>query len=329
MQQQQRTHPALAVFAGALLLLNTAGANADSSYPTKPLRIVVGFPAAGISDGLARTLAKLLSQELGKQVVIDNRPGAGTTLAANLVAKSPADGYTLFMQDMTTHAINASLYQKLPYDSIKDFTPISLVASTPLVLVIHPSLPVKSVKDLIALAKARPGEVSYGSSGVGTVIHLSGETFKKRAAINLLHVPYKSGTLAVLGIIGGEIALTFATMPSPIPMMQAGKLRALGVTTLKRASAIPDVPTISEAGVPGFEVVLYSGLLAPAGLPKDILARLNSEVVKAVNAPEVRAYFNNISAEPITSTPEEFAAHMASEMVKLGLAVKDSGARAD
>ncbi len=325
----QQRPPAFAVFAGLLLSLSTAGANADSSYPTKPLRIVVGFPAAGVSDGLARTLAKPLSQEMGKQVVIDNRPGAGTTLAANLVAKSPADGYTLFMQDMTTHAINASLYRKLPYDSINDFTPISLVASTPLVLVIHPSLPVKSVKELIALAKARPREVSYGSSGVGTVIHLAGEMFKKRAAINLMHVPYKSGTLAILGIIGGEIALTFATMPSAIPMMQAEKVRALGVTTLKRASAIPGVPTIAEAGVPGYEVVLYSGLLAPAGLPKEILARLNSEVVKAVNAPEARAYYNSISAEPITSTPEEFAAHMVSEMVKLGLAVKDSGARAD
>jgi tripartite-type tricarboxylate transporter receptor subunit TctC len=266
---------------------------------------------------------------LGQQVVIDNRPGAGTTIAADLVAKSAADGYTLFMQDMTTHAINASLYRKLPYDSVKDFTPISLVAATPLALVVHPSLPVKTVKELIALARSKPGQVNYGSSGIGTIIHLSGETFKKRAGVNLVHVPYKSGTLAVLGIIGGEVALTFATMPTAIPMAQAGKVRALAVTTLKRAPAIPDVPTVSEAGLPGFEIVLYNGVLAPANLPGEILTRLNTEIVKAVNSAEVTAYYKTISADAMTSTPGEFSAHIASEMIKLGIAVKDSGARAD
>lgn len=319
-----------AVLLGVLVAAaSTTAIAAAATYPTKPVRIVVGFPAAGISDGIARLFAKVMAPELGQQVVVDNRAGAGTTLAADLVAKSRPDGYTLFMQDMTTHAINASLYRKLPYDSIKDFTPISLVASSPLVLVVHPSLPVKTVKDLIGLAKARPGEVNYGSSGLGTIIHLSGEMFKKRAGVNLVHVPYKSGTLAVLGIIGGEVAITFATSPTAIPMAQAGKVRALAVTTAKRAAAIADVPTISEAGLPGFEVVLYNGVLAPANLPQEILGRLNMEVVKAVNAPDVKAYYGTISAEPITSTPDELAAHMATEAVKLGIAVKESGARAD
>ena len=312
----------------ALAGLATAASAADA-YPVKPIRMVVGFPAAGISDGIARILAKILAQDSGLQVVIDNRPGAGTTIAADHVAKSAADGYTLFMQDMTTHAINASLYRKLPYDSIKDFTPVTLVASTPLVLVVHPSLPVKNVKELIALAKSRPGQVIYGSSGVGTIIHLAGETFKKRADVDLVHVPYKSGTLAVLGIIGGEIAATFAPMPAAMPMIKAGKVRALAVTTLKRAAVIPDIPTVAEAALPGFDIVLYSGVLGPAGLPKDVLMRLNSEIAKAVNSPEVKAYYTAVSADPITSTPEEFAAHMASEMVKLGRAVRDSGARAD
>lgn len=315
--------------AGWVLAGLAAAAGAADAYPVKPIRIVVGFPAAGISDGIARILAKNLAQNLGQQVVVDNRPGAGTTIAADHVAKSAADGYTLFMQDMTTHAINASLYRKLPYDSVKDFTPISLVAATPLALVVHPSLPVKTVKELIALAKSKPGQVNYGSSGIGTILHLSGETFKKRAGVNLVHVPYKSGALAVLGVIGGEVALTFPTTAIAIPMAQAGKVRALAVTTLKRAPAMPAVPTVSEAGLPGFEIVLYSGVLAPANLPGEILTRLNTEIVKAVNSAEATAYYKAVSADAVTSTPQEFSAHIASEMIKLGIAVKDSGARAD
>jgi tripartite-type tricarboxylate transporter receptor subunit TctC len=300
-----------------------------AEYPTKPVRIVVGFPAAGISDGLARALAKNLGPALGQQVIVDNRPGAGTTIASDLVAKSAPDGHTLFMQDMTTHAVNASLYRSLPYDPIKDFTPVTLVASTALVLVVHPSLPVKNVKDLVTLAKGRPGEVSYGSSGNGTIIHLAGETFKTRAGVNMVHVPYKSGTLAVLAILGGEIATTFATTPTAVQQVSAGKLRALGVTTRKRAAALPDIPTMEEAGLPGFEIVLYNGILAPAGLPKDVLTRLNSEIIKALGAPDVKAFYSAVSADLITSTPEEFGAHMSSEIAKLGKAVKDSGARAD
>lgn len=325
----QRNASVVATLAAVLVMLSATPVEAASAYPTKPIRIVVGFPAAGISDGLARVLAKNLSPALGQQVIVDNRPGAATTIAADLVAKAPADGYTLFMQDITTHAINATLYRRLPYDPIKDFTPITLVASTALVLVVHPSLPVKNVNELIALAKGKPGQVSYGSSGNGTIIHLAGETFKARAGVDMLHVPYKAGTLAVMAIIGGDIAATFATTPTAVQQVNAGKVRPLAVTTLKRVARLPSVPTMDEAGLPGFEIVLYSGVLAPAGLPKDLLTRINAEIIKALAVPEVKAFYSTVSADLITSTPEEFASHISSEIAKFSKAVKESGARAD
>ena len=198
---------------------------------------------------------------MGQQVVIDNRAGAGTTIAAEIVAKAPPDGYTLFMQDITTHAINASLYKKLPYDTVRDFTPISLVASSALMLVVHPSLPVKSVKDLIALAKSRPGQIPFASSGNGTILHLAAETFKTMAGIDMIHVPYKGSAQAVQALLAGEVALTFSTMPPAITNVKAGRLRALGVTTPRRNAAAPDVPTIAEGGLKGFDIVLYSGVL--------------------------------------------------------------------
>ena len=304
-------------------------AQAQDSYPAKPVRIVVGFPASGMSDNLARILATALTRQTGQSFIIDNKPGAGTTIAADHVAKSAPDGYTLFMQDLTTHAINASLYRKLAYDSVKDFTPITLVASTPLVMVVNPSSGIENVKDLVARGKSKPGTLTYGSSGIGTILHLAGELFKQRAGVDLLHVPYKGATGATLAMLGGEISVSFATMPTAVPLVKAGKVKAIAVTTSRRAAALPDVPTMQEAGVSDYDIVLYNGVLGPAGLPPAIQARLRTEVLKAMQAPEVLKFYADNSAEPVTSTPDELAAHMTAEIRKYAQAVEASGARAD
>ncbi len=309
--------------------LIAGSAFAQPDYPAKPVRMVLGFPPGGISDVLGRALGARLSAQLGQQVVIENRAGAGTTIASDHVAKSAPDGYTLFLQDITTHAINASLYKKLPYDTVRDFTPITLVGSSPLMLVVHPSLPVKSVKELIALAKSRPAQIPYASSGNGTILHLSGETFKTMAGVDMIHVPYKGSAPAVQALLGGEVALVFSTMPPAVTNVQAGRLRALAVTTPKRNSAVPDVPTLSEAGLKGFEIVLYSGILGPAGLPASIVSRLNGELVRAVNAPDVKTVYANLGVDPLSNTPAEFAAHINAEIDKLGKAVRAAGARID
>ena len=278
---------------------------------------------------LARSISAKLSASLNQQVVVDPRPGAGTTIASEQIAKSPADGYTLFLQDITTHAINASLYRRLPYDSVRDFTPVTLIAATPLILVVHPSLPAKTVKELIALARRHPGDISYGSSGNGTIVHLAGEMLKSMGDVKMVHVPYKGSPQAITGILGGEIALLFATMPPALPMVAAGRLRALGVTTPRRTAAAPEVPTMRESGLKDFELVLYSGILMPRGAPRPVVERLNAEFGKAVRAPDVQNVYSKVGAVPVTSTPEEFSAHVQSEMTKLGKLVQLSGARID
>jgi len=313
----------------AILALGATAAPAQAPYPSKPVRIVVGFPASGMSDNLARALAGSLSRQLGEQFIIDNKPGAGTTIAADNVAKSAPDGYTLFMQDLTSHAINASLYKKLPYDPVKDFTPITLVASTPLVMVVQPAGGIASVKDLIAQAKAKPGGLNYGSSGIGSILHLSGELFKQRAGVDLVHVPYKGATGATMAMLGGEVAVSFATMPTAVPLVKGGKVKAIAVTTGRRAAALPDVPTMQEAGVPDYDIVLYNGVLAPAGLPADIQTKLRGEILKAMQTPEVKRFYETVSADAITSTPQEQAAHMTAEIKKYAQVVQTSGARAD
>lgn len=315
--------------AACILAMTALPAAAQSDYPAKPIRLVHGFTAGGISDVLARSISAKLSVSLGQQVVVDPRPGAGTTIASDQIAKSPADGYTVFLQDITTHAINASLYRKLPYDSVRDFTPVTLIAITPLILVVHPSLPAKSVKDLIALARKHPGDISYGSSGNGTIVHLAGEMLKSMGGVKMVHVPYKGSPQAITGILGGEIALLFATMPPALPMVAAGRLRALGVTTPQRTAAAPEVPTMKEAGLKDFELVLYSGILVPRGVPRSIVDRLNAEFGKAVRLPDVQNVYSKVGAVPVTDTPEEFAAHIQSEMAKLGKLVQLSGARID
>jgi tripartite-type tricarboxylate transporter receptor subunit TctC len=311
------------------LFLAVPHAPAQQGYPNKPVRIVHGFTPGGISDVLARSLGAKLTVSLGQRVLVDPRPGAGTTIASDYIAKLAGDGYTLFLQDITTHSINASLYRRLPYDSVRDFTPITLIAASPLILVVHPSLPVKSVKELITLAKKRPNEIAHGSSGNGTIVHLAAEMLKSMAGIKMVHVPYKGSPQAVAALLGGEVAVSFATLPPALPMVAVGKLRALGVTTPQRTGAAPEVPTMKEAGLKDFELVLFTGILAPRGLPRPVVERLNAEFGKAVPLPDIQKIYSKVGAVPVTSTPEEFAAHIRSEMVKLGKLVQLSGARID
>jgi tripartite-type tricarboxylate transporter receptor subunit TctC len=304
-------------------------APAQTAYPAKAVRIVHGFTPGGISDVLARSLGARLSASMGQSVLVEPRPGAGTTIASDHIAKSPADGYTLFLQDITTHAINASLYARLPYDSVRDFTPVTLIAASPLILVVHPSLPVKSVKELIAFARKRPGELTHGSSGNGTIVHLASEMLKSMAQLDMVHVPYKGSPQAIAALLGGEVPLSFATLPPALPHVAAGRLRALAVTTPQRTGAAPDVPTMKEAGLKDFELVLYTGILGPRGLPRPIVERLNREFGAAVRLPDIQKIYAKVGAVPVASTPEEFAAHLDSELAKLGKLVRLSGARVD
>ena len=301
----------------------------SQDYPNKPIRLVVGFAAGGISDVLARAIAIPLTKQLGQQVIVDNKPGAGTTIAGDFILKSAPDGYTIWLQDITTHAINANLYAKLPYDSMKDFAFVAMVASTPLMLVVHPTTPAQNAKDLIALLKANPGKYSYGSSGNGTIVHLAAEMLRSAAGVEGLHVPYKGSNPATAAILGGEVTFVFSTMPPAIANAKAGKLRALAVTTPKRVGAAPEVPTMIESGLPNFEIVLYSGILAPKGMDRALVRRINAEFARAVHAPEMQPVWQNIGADPLAMSPEEFEKRTAAEIAKLGPVVKASGAKVD
>jgi tripartite-type tricarboxylate transporter receptor subunit TctC len=297
-------------------------------YPAKAIRIVVPFPAGGTSDILARSVGQKLTEEWKQPVVVDNRPGAGANIGAEVVAKSPPDGYTLLLAS-TIHTINPSLYSKLAYDPVRDFAPVTLIALTSQVLVVHPSLPVKTVKELIAYARKRPGELHYSSAGNGSQPHLTAELFKTRTGINIVHVPYKGAPPAMTDLLAGHVVLSFATSPSAVPQVKAGKLRALGVSTARRISALPDVPTIGEAGLPGFEASGANGLVGPAGIPAPIVERLNATVVRIVREPAMSRFLSEQGAEPFTTTPAEYSAYIKSEVAKWAKAVKDSGARID
>ena len=313
----------------ALLLGCAVPAFAQSDYPNKPVRLVVSFAAGGISDVLARALAIPLSKQLGQQVIVDNKPGAGTSIAGDYMAKAAPDGYTIWLQDITTHAINVNLYSKLPYDSVKDFTFIAMVASTPLMLVVHPSTPANSVKELVALLKSNPGKYSYGSSGTGTIVHLASEMLKQSAGVDALHVPYKGSNPATAAILGGEVTFVFSTMPPAISNAKAGKLRALAVTTATRVAPAPEIPTMIEAGLPKFEIVLYSGIMGPKGMDGALVRRLNAEFAKVVQAPEIRNVFEKIGADPLAMTPQEFEQRTIAEIAKFGPVVKASGAKVE
>jgi tripartite-type tricarboxylate transporter receptor subunit TctC len=311
-----------------LLTVCVSGAWAQA-YPTKPIRLVVPFPAGGTTDILAREVGQRLSVTLGQPVVIDNRPGAAGNIGADLVAKSAADGYTLLMGTVGTHAINASLYAKMPYDHVKDFAPVILVAGVPNVLEVNPALPVNSVADLIKLAKAKPGQINFASSGSGTSIHLSGELFKTMAGVDMTHVPYKGSAPAITDLIGGQVQVMFDNLPSSLQHIKAGKLRAIAVTSAKRAPALPDVPTIAESGLPGFEASSWFGIVAPAGTPPAVIARINTDVNQWLQSSEAKEKLLAQGAIPTGGSPEQFATHIRAETDKWAKVVKASGAKVD
>ena len=301
---------------------------AQAQYPGKPVRLIVPFPPGGGTDTLARIVGQKLGETLGQQVIIDNRPGAGTNIGAEIAAKSAPDGYTVLMGNIS-HAINVTLYGKLSYDFAKDFAPVSLLASTPNILVVHPSVPVKTVKELVALAKARPGQLDYASSGSGSSAHLAGELFLNLAGVKMTHVPYKGGGPAVIALVGGQCSVGFATTPSVIGHVRSGKMRGLAVTSAQRSPSTPELPTLSEAGVAGYEAGTWYGFLVPTGTSKEIISRLHAESVKLLKLPDVRQRLDNAGFEPIGSTPEEFGAYIRSEIEKWGKVVRTAGVRVE
>lgn len=314
-----------------LVLLGLACASpaaAQTSYPSKAIRFIVPFPPGGGTDTMARAISNRLAEGLGQQVVIDNRGGGGANIGAELAAKSPPDGHTLFM--MTgTHTVNYTLYRKLGYNLLKDFVPVTKLGGTAYVVVVHPSIPVKSVKELIAFVKARPGEISHSSSGTGSGPHLAGELFKNMTGTKMLHIPYKGGGPSVIALVGGEAAVGFTTTPSCIHQIQAGRLRGLAVSSAKRSPFLPDLPTVAEAGVPGYETTAWYGLVVPTGSPPEAIARLSSEVVKAMTFDDVKSRLDSTGMVPQTSTPEELGQHIDAEVKKWAKIVKALNLRVD
>ncbi len=301
----------------AFVVGGNAGAQRDPAqgFPAKPIRLIVPFATGGGTDLTARAIAQKLGEAWGQPVIVDNKPGANGTIGVDLAAKAPPDGYTLTMIS-SSHSVNVSLYKNLPYDLVRDFAPITQATSQPYALVVNPSLPVKSVAELIALAKEKPGTLNYGSSGIGGLSHLSGALFASLAKIKITHSPYKGGAPAMTDVIGGQIDMLFSTLLQSHAFIEAGRLRPLAVTTARRSPAAPQLPTMIEAGVPGFVVEGWYGVLAPAGTPPAIVAKLNREIVRILHLPDVRTHLAGDGSEPVGSTPEEFAAHIRTEIAK-------------
>ena len=316
---------ALTLLAGGLALMLGASASAQG-YPNKPVRLVVTFPSGGAPDILARLFSE--KAQLGQPVVVDNKPGAGGNIGADFVAKSPGDGYTLVLGTVGTHSINGSLYEKMPYDMVKNFSPVSLIASAPNLLVVNNNIPVKTVPEFVAYLKANPDKLSFGSPGVGTSVHVSGELFKSMTGTQMTHVPYKGRQFAIPDLVGGSIQLMFDNMPSALPMAREGKIRAIAVTTAKRSSAAPEIPTIAES-IPGFEATTWFAMFAPAGTPKPVIDRLNAEVLRVFRLPDVAERLKTLGLEAVLSSPEELSAYQASEITKWTKVVKESGAKAE
>ena len=296
------------------------------SYPSRPIKIVVPYPPAGFNDTLGRTLAAKFTESWGQPAIVENKPGANTLIGSDFVAKSPADGYTLLIVAFP-FAVTPSLIRNMPYDTVKDFAPIVLAAQSPNILVVNPQLPVKSVSELIALAKAKPDGLSYASTGNGSSNHISMELFKGLAGVKLVHIPYKGSAPAVTDLLGGQVQVMFDNAPNVIPQVKAGRLRALGQSGLARSSIAADLPTVAEAGVPGYEVMVWFGLVAPAGTPREVIAKLNAEVLKILAMPDVRERFLAQGVEPLGSTPEQFGEHIRAQMAKWGKVVKAAGIR--
>ena len=300
---------------------------AAQTYPSQPIRLVVPWPPGGTADTLGRIIAQHLATSFGQQVVADNRPGAGSTIGVGIVAKSTADGHTLLYTDVTTITINATFYPKLPYDTIRDFTPVTMVGTSPLLLVVHPSVPARTVRELVAHAKAEPGALNVSSAGNGSALHLAAEMFRAETGINLVHVPYKGGGPAMTALLGGEVQLNFAGIITALPHLKAGALRALATTKSTRSQLLPDVPALAET-YPGFEILLVNGMLGPAGLPPQIVAKLNSEVEKVLAKPDVIQRFEALGVETKTSTPEELMAYIKTEIGRFGKIIRETGASA-
>ena len=313
----------------AAIALAVPGLASGQAYPAKPIHFIVPYPAGGPLDTVARLLGQKVSESVRQPVIVENKPGAGGNIGADLVAKSPPDGYTILMGAVATHAINPTLYAHIPYDPVKDFAPVTQVASTPNVLVVNPSLPVASVKEFIAYAKAHPDALNFGSGSTGSAGHLAGELFKAMAGVQMVHVPYKGAGPAMQDLIGGRIQLMFDNLASSLAQMRAGRVKALAVTTAKRSSLAPELPTIAESGLPGFDISTWFGVFAPGGTPRDVVERLHAEFVKALADPAVRETMLKLGAEPVGNTPAEFAAYIQSEARKYAEVIKASGARVD
>jgi tripartite-type tricarboxylate transporter receptor subunit TctC len=311
------------------LALAAAPLRAQTGYPDRPIRLVIPFAGGGATDILSRLMADRMGELLGQPVVADNRPGAGGNLGADLVARAAPDGHTLVMGVVGTHAINPTLFPNIPFDPIRDFTPISLVATAMNVLVVNIDLPLRSVRDLIELARARPGQLNFGSPGNGSTVQLAGELFKTMTGTDMVHTPYRGAAAAMTDLLGGRIQLMFDNLPSAVPHVRAGRLRALAVTGAERSAALPEVPTVTEAGLPGYEATTWFALFGPAGLPPQVTARLNRVVHAALEGPQMRQRFAELGAEPAAGTPEELTALIRRDTEKWGRVIRLSGARVD
>ena len=304
-----------------LALTLAAGAAAAQTYPTKAVRLVVPFLAGGSTDIVGRTVAQKLSEMWGQQAFVDNRPGGGTTIGTEMVAKAAPDGYTLLVTP-APFTINPSLLTKLPYDALTDFTPITLINTTPLVMVVNPGVPAKNVKELIALAKAKPGKLNFGSSGTGGSNHLAGELFDAMAGVKMVHIPYKGNAGALTDIVGGHLDVVYNGITSAVALIRGNKLRALAVTSLQRSAALPDVPTLDESGLKGFEAVAWNGLTAPAKTPREIIMKINADVIKIVNSPELKERLKADGSDPVGNSPEQYAAFLRNEIAKWAKVIK-------
>jgi tripartite-type tricarboxylate transporter receptor subunit TctC len=309
-----------------LLTFGISGAYAQGVYPNKPVRLIVPFAPGGSNDIVARIIGYKFAESMAQQVIIDNRGGASGIIGTDLAAKAAPDGYTLLMMSLTL-AVNPSLYKKLPYDTGKDLLPVSLVASAPLILVVHPSIPAKSLKEFIAYAKANPGKLNFGSGGPGTTPHLAGEMLKAMAGLQMTHVPYKGGGPALADLMGGQLQLMLENIPSTLPHVKSGKLRVLAISGLTRSALVPDVPTLDEAGLKGYEIVGWNGLFVPAATPQGIVSRLHAETVKALALPDIRERLSGMGAEGVGNTPQQFAAFFKAEISKWAQVVRDAGLR--
>ncbi len=311
-----------------LLLAGTMLAHAQP-YPSKPTRIIVGFTAGGPSDIVARIVAQQLTERMGQSFIVENRAGATGTIGAELVAKAPPDGYALYLASQTTHAVAPAMYAKVGYDPIKDFATVVRVVHNPLLMVVNPSFPVTSIKELIALAKARPGQINFATGGIGSSPHMSMELFKSMTKIDIVPIHYKGDGAAIIDIIGGQVPMLTSSISALMPYVKSGKMRGIAVTSMKRSTVAPEFPTIAESGLPGFEVITWFGILAPAATPKEVVNRLNTEIVQAVALPNVREQLTKMGFEIVANTPEQYAVFLREENVKWGKVVKDLGLRAE